>query len=110
MCWGFSSSEEQILLVLSLEQDPGPCPRLRFCFLTVPPLCLHALPPPPPHEQLFNLPSGKVLEAEAYSLQTRSGGTQKDFSAPQAPAQFQQCVYVNPANWALALAISLYMD
>ena len=42
---GFSSTEGlKIMLCVFLEGEPGPCPRLHYCFLTVPPLSLHSLP------------------------------------------------------------------
>ena len=34
----------KILLCVSLEGEPDPAPRLRYCFLTAPPLSLHPLP------------------------------------------------------------------
>ena len=45
--WGFQDlqNSSKILLCVSLEGEPGPCPKAALLFLlTVPPLCLHPLP------------------------------------------------------------------
>lgn len=65
----------KILLCVSLEAEPDPDPRLHYCFLTSS-LLLHPLP------SLFKPAlwnSEKVIEAEAYSLQTRNREHRKAF-------------------------------
>ena len=40
----FSAEELEILLYIFLAEEPRPCQRLHYCFLTAPPLSLHPLP------------------------------------------------------------------
>ena len=72
----------QIMLHIFLDEGPGRCPQAA-------PLCLDRSPPvsasPPfPDEQLFEPAvwnSGKVMEAAAYSLKTRTWGAQARVSS-----------------------------
>ena len=56
----------KILLCVSLEEEPGPCPRLCYCFLAAPSLSPHPL------SSLRN--AGKVMEAGVCSTQMRKRG------------------------------------
>lgn len=59
------------------EREPGPCPRLYCCFLTLPPLSLHPLPSQ--ISNCLNLGSqGRPWRLkEAHFLRPRSGGLRK---------------------------------
>ena len=75
----------KILLCVSLEVEPGPCPKPALLC----PDCssLVSASPPFPDQQLFESAlwnSGKVMEAGVYSLQTRNTGHRKD-SVPRSP-------------------------
>ena len=74
---------------MSLEAEPGPCPEAAF----------------PPFLVLWR--SGKVLEAEAYSLPTRNGDTEKLLcpGAPQGPLGFRIARSRASHVWLLLLSI-----
>ena len=82
---GFSSARRQRrCYVYPLRGNQDPASR-RHCYLTAPPWFLHPLPSrAPATSSCLILPSGKLLEAEAYSLQTRNGEQRKPF-VPRSP-------------------------
>ena len=71
ICWGFSFCwrARRYCYVYPLRWNQDPAPRLHYCFLT--PQCPASVSPSFSISNCLNLPSGKVREAEAYSLQTR---------------------------------------
>ena len=86
--WGFQylQNSSKILWRVSLEGEPGPCPKAALLFLDC--SSLVSASPPFPDQQLFEPAlwnSGEVMEAEVYSLQTRNGGHRKT-SIPRSPA------------------------
>ena len=95
-----------MLLCVSLEGEPGPCPRAELLFLGC--SSLVSASPPFPDEQLFKYAlwnSGKVIEAGGCSLQTRNGGHRKA-SVPRSPTG--PCsVSLPPLCLSLPLPLSL---
>ena len=85
------------MLRVSLEAEPGPCPKAALLFLVgSSPV---SASPPFPDQQLFEPAlrnSGKVTEAGVYSLQTRNGGHRKAF-VPRSPTGSclvsQECMF-----------------
>ena len=77
----------KILLCVSLEAEPGPCPRAALLFLNSSSLVSHPLPSL--ISNCLNLPFGTRGRSrrlnEAYSLQTRNRGHRKA-SGPRSPA------------------------
>ena len=94
----------KILLHVSLEAEPGSCPKAALLFLDC--SSLFSVSPPFPDQQLFESAlwkSGKVMEAETYSLQTRNGNTERlpDPGAPQGLARFH---FSSSLAWLCLLA------
>ena len=83
---GFSSvKSSKILLCVSLEAEPGPCPKAALLFLGF--SSFVSASPPFPDQQLLESAlwnSGKVMEAGVCSLQTRNGRHRK-VSVPRSP-------------------------
>ena len=87
-----SAKQLKILLCVSLEGEPGPCPKLDHRFLTAPLFCPHPLPFL--ITNCLNLPFGTQGRSwslhETYFLQTRNWGHRKAsiHRVPQSPACF----------------------
>ena len=76
----FLHKNSKLSLCVSLQEEPGPAPRLHYCLLTSSPLSLHPLPSL--ISNCLNLPFGTPGRSwrlnEAYFLQTRNEGHGKD--------------------------------
>lgn len=75
-----AEKNSKILLVVSLEGEPRPCPTLHYCFLTILPLCLHDLTSLVSNwlKLLFGTQRRSRRRNEAYFLQTRNRGHRRD--------------------------------
>ena len=97
---GFGSvKSSKILFCASLKTEPGPCLRATQLFLGY--SSLISASPSFPDEQLFESVlwnSKKVMEAEAYSLQTRNGrhGQASMPRSPTGSCQFQDQAHTSP--------------
>ena len=94
----------KILLCVSLEVEPGPCPKSALLFIDC--FSLVSAFPPFPDIQLFESAfwnSGNVMEAEGYSLQTRNGGHSKA-SIPRSPTGSCSVSMSKPENKAFPVA------
>ena len=68
---GFSSVKSlRTLLCVSLEGEPGPAPKMHYCFLAVPPLSLHPLPSW--INNCSNVPFG--TQGKSWRLESRNRG------------------------------------
>ena len=110
----------KILFCISLEEEPGLCPKGALLFLTAPPLFLHCLPSP--ISNCLNLPFGNQGRSrrlsEAYLLET---GCRRAFvprRAPQSPAWFQLLLknpfikllyHVSLIHWFFYIPIHLFI-
>ena len=97
--WLFRRTQRCIrLFCVSLEEEPVPCPRLHYCFLTIPPLVLHPLPSLICNR--LNLPfgaQGRSRRQKFLFLQTKNRGHWRVFvtrRAPQSPAWFHFRLWV----------------
>ena len=91
----FSAEEQETLLYIFLVEEPRPCQRLHYCFLTAPPLSLHPLPSLISNSLNLSLELRESQRGRMKPISYKQEwGTQKGFVPPQGLAWFHWlCCY-----------------